>query len=133
MKTTKNDKLRDLIANQPGPEVSDDFVARTLAAARKIEQDPAEDQPVRGPWLKIVSLAAAAVILVAISLDALNPAPDAGSETNNAVAIEETEDIELAVLVANAQLPEERKDVQLMLILDDTEDISDEDLLAFAL
>ncbi len=129
MSTPNNDSLRDLIAKQPKPEISRDFVARTVAAARGIEQEPAESNVVRGPWLKIVSLAAAAAVVLAISLDALNTAP----ETETPVAIADTEDIDLAVLVADAQLPEDRKDMQLMRLLDDDAEISDDDLLAFAL
>lgn len=129
MNTPNNDTLRDLIAKQPNPEVSKDFVARTVAAARGVEQDPAASKIVRGPWLKIASLAAAAAVVLAISLDALNPTP--GTEVS--VAIADTEDVDLAVLVADAQLPEDRQDMQLMLVLDDNAEISDDDLLAFAL
>lgn len=129
MSSPNNDTLRDLIAHQPKPEISKDFVARTVAAARAIEQEPAENKVVREPWLKIASLAAAAAMVLAISLDALKPAP----EIETPITIADTQDIDLAVLVADAQLPEDRLDMQLMLVLDEDADISDEDLLAFAL
>ena len=129
MNTPKDDNLRDLIAKQPAPEISKDFVARTVTAARGVDQDPAPDNVTRGPWLKIASLAAAAAVVLAVSLDALLDTP----ESAQPIAIEEAEEIDLAILVADAELPEERKDMQLMLVLQDDAEISDEDLLAFAL
>jgi len=129
MKTPENDTLRDLIAKQPMPQVSKDFVERTVAAAQLVEQDSADSKIVRGPWLKIASLAAAAAVVIAVSLNALNPA----SESEPSIAIDDTEDVDLAVLVADVQLPEDRQDLQLMLVLDENTEITDEDLLAFAL
>lgn len=131
MNAPKNDTLRDLIAKQSQPEVSGDFVARTVAAAQNIQQDPVDSTDVRNPWLKVLSLAAAAAVVFALTLNTMNTPPE--TETSVAISISDAEDVDLAVLVAAAPLPEDRQDMQLMLVLNPDANITDEDLLAFAL